>query len=928
MRPVYYALKYTILVKKGSNMDEFLKRELDLQYFHDHGYIRKQCSSCGAFFWALDKSADLCGDQPCVPFSFIQNPLTKKPLNLAEVRESFLSYFQHHDHARLCYPVTGERYPVIARWRTDIYLTIASIADFQPHVTSGDVPPPANPLVISQPCIRLNDLDEVGVSGRHLTTFEMMGHHAFNKHTDEIYWKNLTVFYCDDYFVNIIGIPKDQITYKEQLWFGGGNAGPCLEVLAGGLEIATLVFMNMRQDDRGSTVINGERYVENPLNIVDTGYGLERIAWISQGTPTIYETVFAEMISWIQDRTSGQGHARELYSLADHTKTLVFMLGDGIVPSNVKAGYLARLLIRRALRFMNILGMTVSLTDAVDTHLMMLTPEFPSLRTQRDQIKEILDLETQRYIDTLDKGEQMVKRLIKEKKTINDDMLITLYDTHGMPPSIVQSIAKQQQVNIKIPENFESRIAELHTHEKQQQEVESIPQGLPQTKPLYYDDHYRKEFDATVLWSQPKEEGADVILDQTSFYPEGGGQPTDQGVLITDDQKKISVLNVRKENGSIIHHINGILKVGDIITGRIDWDRRYTLMKHHTGTHVINGALRKILGEHIWQAGSQLNVEHARFDYTHYRPLTAEEIQHIEETANDLIAQKINVQKKIIDRNTAEKTYGFRLYQGGVPPGDQIRVLYIPGVDVEACGGTHLNNIGEIKQMKIIRSERIQDGVNRVLFAGGSMVDAYEKQEREQFETIRESLTSCYSINDEGNCTEQLEKACEIFSVPVEQMPRTIKRFLKEAQITGPHEVDTLVDACEHLFSSWKQAKKQEKSVSSEELQAFQASAEPVPGTEYQVITGVTATDANALAGAIIAQNGYIVHLYDGAKITSAASDDVPIDLRTALVPTLSKILGGGGGGRPRMIQCGGPNKDAYKEALQKAKELTIQTLQ
>jgi alanyl-tRNA synthetase len=208
------------------------------------------------------------------------------------------------------------------------------------------------------------------------------------------------------------------------------------------------------------------------------------------------------------------------------------------------------------------------------------------------------------------------------------------------------------------------------------------------------------------------------------------------------------------------------------------------------------------------------------------------------------------------------------------------------------------------------------------------MVDAFEKQEREQFDTIMQTLTSCYIINDEANCSEQLEKACEIFSVPVEQMPRTIKRFLNEANIKGQYEVDTLVDACEHLFSTWKQARKQEKAVSKEELEALQASSEPIPGTNYQVITGVTAADANALAGAIIAQNGYIVHLYDGTKITSAASEDVPIDLRTSLVPELSKILGGGGGGRPRMIQCGGPNKDAYQEALEKAKELTIKTLQ
>src|SRR5512136_2098023 len=281
-------------------MSDFLKKECDLKYFHDNKYTRKKCEKCGDFYWTLDKNSELCGDQPCIPFSFIGNPLGKKPLTLSEVRESFLSFFEKNKHSRLCYPETGERCPVVARWRSDIYLTIASIADFQPHVTSGEVPPPANPLVISQPCIRLNDLEQVGVSGRHLTTFEMMGHHAFNKNIDEIYFKEDTVRFCNEYFTKHIGIPREAINYKEQLWDGGGNAGPCLEVLAGGLEVATLVFMNLKEDEKGEFEIEGKKYTKNPLNIVDTGYGLERIAWCTQGTQTVYDTVFPETINWLK----------------------------------------------------------------------------------------------------------------------------------------------------------------------------------------------------------------------------------------------------------------------------------------------------------------------------------------------------------------------------------------------------------------------------------------------------------------------------------------------------------------------------------------------------------------------------------------------------------------------------------------------------
>ncbi|MCK4902224.1 MAG: alanine--tRNA ligase, partial [Thermoplasmatales archaeon] len=502
-------------------MDSFLQQECDLKFFHDNGYYRKKCQKCGDYYWSLDKDSKLCGDKPCVDYSFIGNPLGKKPFTLSEVRESFLSFFEKNGHSRLKYPETGERCPVVARWRSDIYLTIASIADFQPHVTSGEVPPPANPLVISQPCIRLNDLEDVGVSGRHLTTFEMMGHHAFNKKIDEIYFKEDTVRFCDDYFVNFIGIPREKINYKEQLWFGGGNAGPCLEVLAGGLEIATLVFMNMVEDIKGDFVIESKNYSPNPLNIVDTGYGLERIAWLTQGTDTIYNTVFPEIVAVITKNSKNTSDTSSIYSLADHTKCLSFMIGDGIVPSNVKAGYLARLIIRRSLRFIEKLQLNRSLKDLVLMQLDILDKEFPSLKKREKQIAEILDIETKRYSETLSKGKSLVKRILKEKKTIDKKELITLYDTHGLQPDIVKNIAKTQGVEIKIPGNFESMIAELHSHEIKKEEKDTIKQRLPETKKLYYEDHYTKEFDANVIWAK----GSKIILDQTAFYPDGGGQP-------------------------------------------------------------------------------------------------------------------------------------------------------------------------------------------------------------------------------------------------------------------------------------------------------------------------------------------------------------------------------------------------------------------
>ncbi len=902
-----------------------MQKEYDLEFFHSNGYLRKKCKACGDYFWTLDFKTEFCGDQPCVKFNFIGNSLAKKPLTLAEVREGFLSFFETHNHSRLHYPETGQRCPVIARWRSDIYLTIASIADFQPHVTSGIVPPPANPLVISQPCIRLNDLEDVGRSGRHLTTFEMMGHHAFNKNIDEIYWKEETVAYCDEFFSKKIGIPREAINYKEQLWIGGGNAGPCVEVLAGGLEIATLVFMNMREDEQGATILEGKHYSPNPLNIVDTGYGLERIAWFTTGTPTVYETAFPKMLAFLLEELKDTSDALSIYALADHTKCLSFMLGDGIVPSNVKAGYLARLIIRRSLRFIEKLQLEFSLRLLVEQQLEYLSKEFPSLKKRKDQVSEILDIETKRFSDTLSKGEGLIKRILKEKQTINPAALIILYDTHGMPPDVVQNIAQKENITVSIPPNFDSMIAELHSHENAEEETEDNRINLPSTHPLYYDDHYTKEFTATILWKQTTSRGTEIILDKTAFYPEGGGQPADKGVLLINE-KPIPVLHVEKVGKSIIHVLGSPAEIGMNVHGRIDWDYRYTLMKHHTGTHVVNGALRRLFGEHIWQAGSQLGLSEARFDFAHYKPIAEDEIQKIERVANEFIKQAVPVEKKVMQRNDAEREHGFRLYQGGVPPGNLIRVLNIPGIDVEACGGTHLNNIKEIEKVRILKTERIADGVNRITFAAGKMADAYQKEETELYQRIIQLLSPVVTISHHENIAEQLRDAGKIFSVSVEQLEKTLQRFLKETASMKKTKAPRLVDASNHIFDEWKNSQKQKKMVSSDVIDRLLHDAYKIPGTTLRIVTGISDSDAITTAGAIIKEPGYIVHIYDGKKLVSAASEDVDIDLRP-LASELGKILGGSGGGKPKLTQCGGPNKDKINEALNTAKERTIEKI-
>jgi alanyl-tRNA synthetase len=279
-----------------------------------------------------------------------------------------------------------------------------------------------------------------------------------------------------------------------------------------------------------------------------------------------------------------------------------------------------------------------------------------------------------------------------------------------------------------------------------------------------------------------------------------------------------------------------------------------------------------------------------------------------------------------MDRNNAEKTHGFRLYQGGVPPGDSIRVLNIPDIDVEACGGMHLNNTSEVEKIRIIKTERIQDGVNRITFAAGKMADAYLEEENILYNQIIKTIDEAYEIKEKNKISEQLKEVSKIFSVSIDQIDKTIKRFLKESKIKEKKTVKNLIEASKNLFKTWKKTQKDKKKVSSVEIEKLIEKAETIPGTEIKVIAEVSGFESTTTAGAITKNPNFVVHIFDGKKITSTASDNVNIDLRE-IAPEIGKITGGSGGGKPKMTQCGGPNKEKIGEALKIAKKLTIEKL-
>ncbi len=945
--------------------------ETNIPFWQESGHSCRECTVTGLRFWSRDPSRTTSGDTVEDSYTFIGNPIIEgfpmrgKALKDA-MRETFLHYFEQRGHARI------DPYPVLARWRDDIHLTIASIADFQPHVTSGLVPPPANPLGISQPCIRLTDVAAVGRSGRHLTTFEMMAHHAFNRpdEGDVIYWIDQCVRYCDDMLVNTFGITPEEITYIENPWSGGGNAGPALEVIVGGLELATLVFMNLEEHEDGDIEIKGLRYREMPLQIIDTGYGLERFCWAAAGTSTIYEAIYPESVDWLKKIAGfdsiveglglgvdtddllaelsqlagilnidvgtdvdslyqrlverlGDGGVEitvsnlkrlteplsSIYAIPDHMHAICNMLGDGLVPSNAKGGYLARMMARRVCRMKGDLGIEISLTELaahhIDTHL-----DIAGFVQSREGILTILAIEEARYHEMLRKGEAAVRTALREipkdAKEVPDEILFRLAEERGLNPEMVVSIAaklgwKDISVRVGFAADMAARNAErTKTAAKAKSKGEIFQSDIPPTQQDYYSDTSQTEFSATVLdcnsLTQIQIESLNlssevvvtpthyVVLDRTLFYPEGGGQLGDQGTL-----GKAKVLDTRIENGVIYHLTNCSVEEGEI-SGQIDWERRRQLMDHHTAVHIVGGSARAILGPHIWQAGSNKGGRYARIDLTHYSRLSRDDLDKIEDHANDIIAKNPVVEKLVLDRAEADLQFGFELYQGGPPKHSQIRIIKIGEHDVQACGGTHHDNTGEVAELRIIRSSQVQDGVERLQIVAGETAREHAR--------IQERL---------------LNESSEVLGVSPEDLPSAVSRF----------------------FDEWKSQQKKIESLESEIVRLRTSGggdgAVEKDGIRYAVmevggdmkavmsmLSQLTRDPQKPTLAVLGTRDG------GGKLIVASTEGTIAAEKHDAndILRAIAGHINGGGGGRPTMAQGGGSNPDGIPEALEAARNL------
>jgi alanyl-tRNA synthetase len=914
-------------MKKVSQM-EITEKEFAVPFFKENGFRRKQCECCKGYFWTQKPDEKFCGDSPCVQYSFIGKPPTKRQYSIHDMRELFLSFFERNGHKRI------SPYPVVARWRDDVFLVGASIYDFQPYVTEGMIPPPANPLVVSQPSIRFTDIDNVGPTlGRHDLIFEMGGAHAFNYPDKEVYWMDQTIRYHHQLATEELGLKSESVSYKEHFWSGGGNAGPDLECLTAGLEISTLVFMQYK--------VQGDQLTRLPIRTVDTGYGIERWAWLSQGTASAFEVLYGRVLDKIFqlanlkydeklvarvvpyssymniERNESRIDARKrvaesvgmdwrelekaltpiesAMAIADHTKAIAFLLSEGVVPSNVEEGYLTRLLIRRGFRMLRILGIEDRMLDIIDAQVDYWGDDFPQLKGMKREIAEEIKSEESKYRRTIERGSDLVKKIVSDLKirgsnAIPSETLVDLYDSHGMVPDIVREIAEPLGVDVNPPGNFYGMVAQKHlsgrrvsdeeTESKVAEALKDKVGGLQDTAPLYYKDPFQKEFQAKVIAVL---EGKFVVLDQTCFYPEGGGQLADIGVLETSNGP-VKVVDTQKVTRVIVHQIEGKApEVGEIVRGSIEWYRRISLMRHHTGTHLVLGAARRVLGQHAWQAGAQKGVDSSRIDISHYERITEDQVREIERLATDVALQDIPVESEWLPREKAEQAYGFKLYQGGVVPGREVRVIKIGDWDVEACGGTHCTRTGQIGAIKILHTERIQDGVERIIFAAGAQaLRAFQEQEK------------------------KIKGISSTVEAPVDKVDQYVQALVEEKA--------KLAKRLEEVSKQWAEQEATELLQNAKAVGRVKMCLAKYTSGDESDLVALNNRIVEQEPGAVVV----LVLLKDSARVfVGAGRNAVGQGVNAGkLASKLAGMLGGGGGGKDYFGQGGGTNLTKVDEVV------------
>ena len=887
--------KNQILKEFSADPDRYYKVKL----FEEQGFIRKGCTKCGRFFWTLDANRTLCPDDGTDTYSFIGEPPTTKRFDYTQAWKQVEEFFVKNNHTSV------SRYPVVCRWRDDLYFTIASVVDFQRVMGSKVVFEfPANPLVVPQTCLRFKDLENVGVTGRHFSSFCMIGQHSIPDNGG--YWKDECVDLDFRLLTQQFGIKKEEVVFVEDVWAGGGSFGSSLEYFVRGLELGNAVFTEFQGELGQHTTLDQK--------IIDMGAGLERFAWITTGTPTAYDCCFGPITNHLMGKIGIDSDSEMLrnyfttiaknleiyddltevrkqtikttgltedqlnriitplegmYLIADHLRTLIFAITDGALPSNVGGGYNLRMMLRRINGTIDRMNLKLDIDELIDMHIDYLKDTYPELESKRQDVKTILELESQRYVESKSRMGKMATKLKDKGRAPSVDELITLYESDGITPEYL----KEVEVISEIPSSFYAKLSDLHQSDKKKSMEQLSLENIPETDMLFYKDD-PMEFEAKVL--KVFEKG--IVLDRTSFYARGGGQEPDHGIIAG-----FKVIDVNKHGGVILHELEGgIPAEGDTVSCKVDSVRRANITKNHTSTHILNSSARQVLGSWIWQHSAFKEDDHARLDITHHSSLTDSEVADIEKAANQIIAKDMQVTIENYDRGTAEQKYGFKIYQGGVVPVKSVRIVSIEDFDVEACGGTHVKQTKDIELIKITRTKRIQDGVVRLEFVSGPTAQEYVKQQ-EIIQTQNKEESAQKEIKDKAR-EENKDKARGKIPVFIEKVLSGESLESEGIIVNGK-----LCFTADENYDDYFHQNFGKKLVAKDDTAAFCGIFEA--GPTIRVI------------------------IFAGEKSGVNAGD---------IAKEIASILGGSGGGDAKFAQGGGKDTSKKDTAIQKAKSMIL----
>jgi len=859
-------------------------------------------------------------------------------MKTVEIREAFLAYFEQHDHTRVA---SSSLVPVND---PTLLFTNAGMNQFK-DTFLGNEPRAYVRATSSQRCVRAggkhNDLENVGYTARHHTFFEMLGNFSFGdyfkREAIRYAWEFLTVTLglppeklwvtvhisddeAEQIWIEEIGFPKARISRldEDNFWQMGdtGPCGPCSEIfydhgehLPGGppgskdddldryIEIWNLVFMQYNRDQSGEL---------HPLPhpSVDTGMGLERIAAIMQNVHSNYEIdLFQALIksaAQLLQVTDLQNNS--LRVIADHIRSCVFLIVDGVLPGNEGRGYVLRRIIRRAIRHGNKLGAEQPFFyKLVATLAVQMGDAYSELVTQQALAEKALLAEEEQFARTLDNGMQILEEALAaiEGTEIPGDVVFKLYDTYGFPLDLTNDIARERNLTLDIT-GYDAAMAEQRARSQEGGSFKvdyNDVLKLEGTTEFSGYDRLVGEGLVTALLRNGEEvsqlgtdESGVLVLDRTPFYAESGGQVGDTGYFSADNLR-LEVSNTTKSSGHHLHHVKvlqGTVKVGGTLTAEVDAAVRQRIRLHHSATHLLHAALRRVLGEHVQQKGSLVDSQRLRFDFSHPEGVSAQQLKTIETLVNDQIRSNTEVQTRLMSMDDAVASGAMALF--GEKYGEEVRVLAMgeDNFSVELCGGTHVARTGDIGLLRIVSESGVASGVRRIEGVTGSVALALVDENEQHLASVCEVV--------KGNADNVVSKVAALRSENRE-LEKEISRLKQKLASSAGSDL----------------------TAAAVEVQGIKVLAANVEGADAKSLRDTLDQCKNKLGSAVILLSAVTD---DKIALIAGVTKDLTDRVKAGdLMREFSQRLGGKGGGKPDMAQGGGNDVQALPEVLKRVPE-------